>query len=217
MTPDTGYQVNDVLVDGSSVGAVNSYTFTNVTAQHTISVDFALIPPPTYVITASAGANGTISPSGDLDVTQGDDITFTMTPDSGYQVNDVLVDGISVGAVTSYPFNNVAGPHTISVEFSLLPPSCIPEPVELEGVGYYNSIQAAYDAIGSTGTIKMKDNTETIYSESLVFDMDQTVTLKGGHDCYFNEQPTEQTIISSTGTSLTIKSGTTFIDNVILQ
>ena len=60
ITPDTNYHVADVLVDGASVGAVTSYTFTNVTANHTIAASFAI---DTHTITATAGANGTISPS----------------------------------------------------------------------------------------------------------------------------------------------------------
>ncbi len=60
-----------------------------------------------YTITASAGANGSIDPEGDVVVTAGDDQSFTITADSGYQVADVLVDGASVGAVTSHTFNNV--------------------------------------------------------------------------------------------------------------
>ena len=62
VTPDPGYHIADVLVDGVSVGAVStSYTFTNVTANHTIAATFAI---DTFTITASAGANGSISPSG---------------------------------------------------------------------------------------------------------------------------------------------------------
>ena len=68
----------DVLVDGVSVGAVTSYTFTNVTANHTIAASFAI---DTYTITASAGANGTISPSGHVTVNYGANQTFTITPD----------------------------------------------------------------------------------------------------------------------------------------
>ena len=59
--PGGHYHVADVLVDGVSVGAVTSYTFTNVTANHTIAASFAI---DTFTITASAGANGSISPSG---------------------------------------------------------------------------------------------------------------------------------------------------------
>lgn len=72
-------------------------------------------------ITASAGANGTISPNGPVDVTTGSDQTFIITPDPKYKVIDVLVDGISVGAVTSYTFFNVTEPHTIVASFYKFP------------------------------------------------------------------------------------------------
>lgn len=71
----------------------------------------------TYTITASAGANGTIAPSGDIGVVSGGTLTFTMTPDSGYRIADVLVDLVSQGVVTSYPFPNVTANHTIDVSF----------------------------------------------------------------------------------------------------
>ncbi len=116
ITPNSAYVVEDVLVDGSSVGAVSSYTFTNVTEDHTIHATFA--PAPQYIITASAGSNGSISPSGDVSVTQGFDQTFSISADPGYVISDVVVDGSSVGAVSSYTFTNVQGPHTIYAEFA---------------------------------------------------------------------------------------------------
>jgi hypothetical protein len=79
--------------------------------------DFAIGEPATYTITASAGANGSISPSGAVSVANGGSQTFTITPNAGYLVQDVLVDGGSVGAVTSYPFTNVGADHTISASF----------------------------------------------------------------------------------------------------
>jgi hypothetical protein len=71
----------------------------------------------TYTINASAGSNGSISPSGDITVNQGSDKSFTISPDTGYQIADVLVDGILVGAVSSYTFTNVTEDHTISANF----------------------------------------------------------------------------------------------------
>ena len=115
ITPDAGHYIADVLVDGSSVGAVTSYTFTNVTADHSISASFAV---NTYTITASAGANGSILPSGAVVADYGEDVTFIMTPDGGYHVADVLVDGSSVGAVISYTFYNVTADHSISASFT---------------------------------------------------------------------------------------------------
>ncbi len=114
ITPNTGYHVADVLVDGVSVGAVTSYEFTNVTANHTISASFK---PVTYAISASAGSGGSITPSGVTNVNHGANQAYTITPNANYQVNDVTVDGVSVGAVTSYEFTNVTANHTIGVSF----------------------------------------------------------------------------------------------------
>ena len=110
------YQVADVLVDGISVGAVSTYTFTNVTAAHTISATYIINSPST--ITATAGANGTISPSGATSVACGSSQNYVINAAFGYQVLDVLVDGISVGVVGSYNFTNVSSNHTIDVSFT---------------------------------------------------------------------------------------------------
>ena len=70
-----------------------------------------------HTIKATSGANGSISPSGWASVREGWDQTFTITPDKGYAVAKVLVDGKSVGAVTSYTFKNVTKDHTIEAVF----------------------------------------------------------------------------------------------------
>ena len=114
ITPNSGYQVASVLVDGTSVGAAPSYTFSNVTSNHTISATFIGQP---FTITSSAGPNGTISPSGLDVVNYGSSPTFTITPNFGYQVASVIVDGTSMGAVTSYTFSNVNSNHTITATF----------------------------------------------------------------------------------------------------
>ena len=117
ISPATGYHVADVLVDSSSVGAVTSYTFPNVTANHTISASFVVNAGTTHTITATSGSNGTITPSGTVTVNDGDDQAFDISPATGYHVADVLVDSSSVGAVTSYTFPNVTANHTISASF----------------------------------------------------------------------------------------------------
>ncbi|MBW8041264.1 MAG: hypothetical protein FVQ85_14845 [Planctomycetes bacterium] len=116
ITPNTGYSISDVLVDGSSVGAVSSYSFTNVTDNHTIAASFAT---DAYTITASAGSGGTIDPSGSTQVNSGGAKTYTITPNTGYSISDVLVDGSSVGAVSSYSFTNVTDNHTIAASFAI--------------------------------------------------------------------------------------------------
>jgi protein-tyrosine-phosphatase len=86
--------------DGSYTGTSNSFTVN-----------------PT--ITASAGANGAISPSGSVSVNYGDNQTFTITANTGYYIVDVMVNGSSVGAVSSYTFTNVQAAYTISATFAL--------------------------------------------------------------------------------------------------
>ncbi len=70
------------------------------------------------VITATADEHGKIAPTGDVAVPKGESKTFTITPDSGYHIKDVLVDGKSVGAVGTYTFENVVDNHTIHATFA---------------------------------------------------------------------------------------------------
>jgi hypothetical protein len=87
----------------------------SVVANLTVTASFAL---DTFAIVPSAGAHGSISPSTTQTVDYGSDATFTITPSGGYHVANVLVDGVSVGAVTSYTFQDVIDDHTISATFA---------------------------------------------------------------------------------------------------
>ena len=114
ITPATGYQVADVLMDGVSQGAITSYTFTDVQASRTLSATFTR---RVLTITASAGPGGSISPSGAVAVNHGEDSTFTITPAVGHAISSVIVDGVDLGAVGSYTFTSVIAPRQISVVF----------------------------------------------------------------------------------------------------
>ncbi|MDY0347717.1 MAG: T9SS type A sorting domain-containing protein, partial [Tenuifilaceae bacterium] len=118
-TPDANFHVASVLVDGVSVGLSATYTFSNIHDNHTISVTFTETAPTTHAITATAGANGTISPSGEVQIGEGEDITFAIAANSGYNINDVSVDGVSVGSVQTYTFENVTADHTIEATFTI--------------------------------------------------------------------------------------------------
>ncbi len=147
ITPDTGYEIADVLVDGVSVGALSTYTFGNVTANHTIEASFSIL---TYSINASAGTGGSISPSGNLSVNYGQNLTFSITPATGYEIADVLVDGVSVGALSTYTFGNVTANHTIDASFSILT----------------YSINAS---AGTGGSISPSGNVNVNYGQNLTF------------------------------------------------
>ncbi|MEJ2286737.1 MAG: hypothetical protein P8X85_24450 [Desulfobacterales bacterium] len=107
--------IADVLVDGVSVGARTTYTFEQVSADHTIEARFAL---DTATITATGTAGGNITPSGAVTVTKGANQSFTIAADSGFEITDVKVDGTSKGSVASYTFANVDQNHTIHAVFA---------------------------------------------------------------------------------------------------
>ena len=114
ITPNEGYDIQSVTVDGQNKGKITSYTFEDVKEAHSISASFV---KKQFNITASAGAGGSISPNGTSTVSYGDSKTFTITPTQGYKVKSVVVDGTNKGELTTYTFNNVKGAHTISVTF----------------------------------------------------------------------------------------------------
>lgn len=115
ISPNVGHRIVDVGVDGVSQGTPSVYAFTNITANHTISALFAL---HTYLITPTAGAGGSITPSNTQVVPWGGAITFTITPNAGHDIVDVKVDGNSQGPIGIYAFSNVTASHTITAAFA---------------------------------------------------------------------------------------------------
>lgn len=116
LTPNAGYGVAGVWVDGVYQGALNSYTFSNITASHTISAAFGL---NTHIITPTAGTNGNITPNTPQIIAQGNSITFTITPNLGYHIANVWVDGVAQGAIASHTFANITASHTITAAFAM--------------------------------------------------------------------------------------------------
>lgn len=118
VNPAAGYHIDKVLVDGAAVvlDEDDSYTFSAVTVNHTISASFAL---NTYTIVPTAGAGGSISPATTQTVLAAGSQTFTITSSAGYHISAVLVDGSSVGAVSTYTFSDVSKNHTIAATFAL--------------------------------------------------------------------------------------------------
>jgi hypothetical protein len=86
-------------------------------AAKSVTATFTVLGTTYYTITASAGSGGTISPSGSVTVGSGGNQTFTITPDTGFYVANVLVNGISQGSITSYTFSNVTSNHAIEAVF----------------------------------------------------------------------------------------------------
>ena len=108
-----------VTVDNGNVTAVGTgkatvivTTTSGKTASCTVEVTGS------FTITAEAGENGTISPSGVKSVKSNEKVTYNITPNYGYVVKDVFVNGKSVGAVETYTFNGITADSTIKAEFA---------------------------------------------------------------------------------------------------
>ena len=161
-------------------------------------------------ISASAGAGGSIWPFGPINVSDGTDQTFTITPDAGYEILDVVTDSGSLGPVSSYTFINVTADDSITATFAACPD---PEPVMLESTGtYYNTIIGAYNDADPLGdTILLKAG--AFPQQNLLFDLDLPITLVGGYDCGFSANFMTSVIPGS----LTISAGSVRPSNLVLS
>ena len=129
-SPNTGYYVASVVVDGSELinddlanAITNGCIFSNITKDHTISVSFAI---QTFSITVTQTANGTTSPESIDSVTYGSTKTFTFTPNTGYHIASISIDGTTLtdsqiqDAISNgYTFQNISANHTITATFAI--------------------------------------------------------------------------------------------------
>ncbi len=113
--PSWGYQVDDVTVDSESVGPVSSYEFENIDSDGSIHAEFKL---KVYDIVITSEGNGSIDPDGTITVEHGTSLTFTLTPEPDHHVEDLLIDGESVGAVEEYEVTNIMDPFTVHAIFA---------------------------------------------------------------------------------------------------
>ena len=104
------------LITTSTVFAANTIVYAHWTYTGGSGGSGGYVPGY-YIIRATAGAGGSITPSGDVSVRAGANQTFTITPNRSYAVSDVKIDGRSIGAVRSYTFENISASHTIEVQF----------------------------------------------------------------------------------------------------
>ena len=119
INPADCYHVADLLVDGVSQGPKTTYTFTDVRADHTIQATFA---QNIHTITAAAvpPEGGMITPSGPVMVVCGNSQAFSISPNEGYLLEDVIVDGSSQGPLLTYTFFGVRSNHSITAKFRAL-------------------------------------------------------------------------------------------------
>ena len=116
VNPDSGYRVKSVTLDGKAVTLTNGkYTF-KVTANCTFEAEFEAIPADRYTVTVKCGEHGAVTP-GTADYESGTEVTLTVTPDSGYRVKSVTLDGKAVTLTNGKYTFKVTANCTFEAEF----------------------------------------------------------------------------------------------------
>lgn len=157
ITPNTGSAIHDVLVDGASAGAIITYTFSNVTTNHTISATFLIT---TYTVTPSAGAGGTIIPSTPQTVGHNATISFTVMHDDGYTASvGGTCSGILVG--NTYTTLPITFDCTVVVSFTAITPNSYTV-TSISGTG--GSISPSSATVNSGNTTSFIVTPDTGYS-----------------------------------------------------
>ncbi len=167
ITPATNYEIDKVLIDGTNnptAVAAGTYTFTNITGNHSIEVSFKATGPNTHTISVTAGSNGNISPSTNQTVADGGNSFFNIIPNTGYEINQVLIDGTNnpTAVMTgSYNFSNVTGNQSIEASF--------------KRKQYTVSVSS-----GINGSISPNSTQTVLYDDNQVF----TITPNIGYEIY---------------------------------
>ena len=117
--PDNGYQVEDVIIDGESKGILSTYTFENISTDHTIAAKFEALP--VFEINAISGKGGRIFPEGKTVLVKGSELNLIIEPEQGFQIEDLIIDQVSIGARNQYTFREISSNHEIQVKFHQKP------------------------------------------------------------------------------------------------
>ena len=115
--PITGLNVSTGNVVNTAISETSTYTVTASSVGKCPVTASKVLTIKTINVTSSAGLNGSIIPNGNTAINCGTNPVYLFTPNNGYVINDVLVDGVSQGAIASYSFNNITIPHSITVSF----------------------------------------------------------------------------------------------------
>ena len=151
-----GYKFTNWTENGVIQCLTDQYEF-DVNRNRVLVANFEQLP--VFTISATAGPNANIDPQGDVQVVKGSDATFTIRPDFGFFISEVLVDGNNIGQVDTYTFANVDSDHTISVSVKgydveehnttkiKVYPNPAKEKIFVEGDGL--SLVSLYDLLGN--------------------------------------------------------------------
>lgn len=192
----------------------------------------------TYIITATADVHGSISPSGSISVEQGSEKTFNIYPDQNYQILNLVVDGSSLGMMTSYSFKNVDRNHTISASFYYVAPDSIldsdgdgvpddqdafpldpTETIDTDGDGLGNNVDPDDDNDGISDTWEISNGSDPLKADASsdlngdgVSNLDQYLSERNSIQTDANFSPDAPVLISPADYDLVSLSPTLQVD-----
>ncbi|MCX8481690.1 MAG: hypothetical protein ORN58_07210 [Sediminibacterium sp.] len=116
ITPNVGYEIDKIIINYIKINNVNNYTFDSIKSDNRIFVFFKV---QTFTITATAGTGGSISPQGLATLSYGAKQTYQITPNVGYKIDSLIINGVKINNVNSYTFDSIKLNQTIRVTFKL--------------------------------------------------------------------------------------------------
>ncbi|MGO9611697.1 MAG: Ser-Thr-rich GPI-anchored membrane family protein [Dissulfurispiraceae bacterium] len=181
---------------GCTVSSGNTCSI-SLSNNKTVTASFTL---NTYTITATAGSGGTISHPGVTTLNYGGSQNYTITPNNYYGIQDVVVDGTSVGAVSEYAFNSVTSNHTIAVTFVLTYITVTsPNGGESWGTGSKQTIKWIYQGnIGRNVKIELLENGSVV--ATLTSKTSSGSSGQGSYVWHITQQPANDYKIRVTST-----------------
>lgn len=152
--PKDGYQFESWTESGNTVSKNGRMQIDKITGDRTFTAVFKKKEAQNYTITASvASGGGTVMPEGKTTVREGTAVMYTITPNKGYAIRTVYVDGVEVGKTSSFNFSDVRGDHTISADFE-------EAPVQPDAGAKVSNQTSQADQTGNTGKTENKDKTD---------------------------------------------------------
>lgn len=123
VTPAQGYEIANVTVDGTDLGPISYYTFQRVGVDHTISATFQKAQPSgdTVTLTTTASDGGTVAPAGQTTYVSGQAVDVTFTPDQGYQLASVKVNGRTASVTGNVLTLTMDQSYAVSAVFEKIP------------------------------------------------------------------------------------------------
>ena len=126
VVPATGYEVANVVVDGTDLGPISYYTFERVGTDHTISATFQKAQAGGEiaifsVLTTVAGEGGAVQPAGQTKVATGETVNVTFVPDEGYQLASVKVNGRKVEVSDNTYALTMDQNYAVTADFEVIP------------------------------------------------------------------------------------------------